>query len=63
MISFPDNNLLSQNQSGFRSSDYCINKLLSLNHEILNGFDRGLEVCGIFLDISRLLTRHEMINF
>ena len=45
--------LLSLNQSGFRSSDSCINQLLSINHEILNAFDKGLEVCGIFLDISK----------
>ena len=48
-----DNNLLSPNQSGFRSGDSCINQLLSVNHEILNAFDKGLEVCGIFLDISK----------
>ena len=32
---FADNNLLSPNQSGFRSGDSCINQLLSINHEIL----------------------------
>ena len=48
-----DNNLLSPNQSGFRSGDSCINQLLSINHEILNAFDKGLEVRGIFLDISK----------
>ena len=41
-----DNNLLSQNQSGFKSGDSCIN-------EILNAFDKGLEVLGIFLDILK----------
>ena len=48
-----DNDLLSPNQSGFRSGDSCINQLLSINHEILNAFDKGLEVRGIFLDISK----------
>ena len=48
-----DNNLLSLNQSGFRSGDSCINQLFSINHEILNAFDKGYEVCGIFLDISK----------
>ena len=48
-----DNNLLSLNQSGFRSGDSCINQDLSINHEILNAFDKGLEVRGIFLDVSK----------
>ena len=33
--------------------DSCINQLLSINHEILNTFDKGLEVHGIFFDISK----------
>ena len=48
-----DNNLLSLNQSGFRSYDYCINQDRFINHEILNAFDKGLEVRGIFLDVSK----------
>ena len=48
-----ENDLLSPNQSGFRSGDSCINRLLSINHEILNAFDKVLEVRGIFLDISK----------
>ena len=48
-----ENDLLSPNQSGFRSGDSCINQLLSINHEILSAFDKGLEVRGIFLDISK----------
>ena len=49
----PENNLLSPNQLGFRSSNSCINQFLSINHGILNEFDKGLELCGIFLDISK----------
>ena len=48
-----ENDLLSPNQSEFRSGDSCINQLLSINHEILNAFDKGLEVRGIFLDNSK----------
>ena len=48
-----ESDLLSPNQWGFRSGDSCINQLLSINHEILNAFDKGLEVSGIFLDISK----------
>ena len=47
------NNLLSPNQSGFRPRDSCINQLLSINRESLGAFDMGLEVRGIFLDISK----------
>ena len=50
-----ENDLLSPKQSGFRSGDSCINQLLSINHDILNAFDKGLEVREIFLDISKVL--------
>ena len=50
---FAKNDLLSPNQSGFRLGDSCINQLLSINHEILSALDMGLEVRGIFLDISK----------
>ena len=50
---FSDNNLFSTNHSGFRSGDSCINQLLSINHKILKVFDKGLDVRGIFLDISK----------
>ena len=46
-------NLFSPNQSGFIPRDSCINQLFSINHEILSAFDMGLEVRGIFLDISK----------
>ena len=48
-----ENNLFSLNQSRFRSGDSCINQLLSINHKIVNAFYKGLEVRGIFLDISK----------
>ena len=49
-----DNNLLfSPTQSGFRADDFCVSQLLSINHKILNTFDKGLEVCCILLDISK----------
>ena len=35
-----ENDLFSPNQSGFTSGDFCINHLLSINHEILNAFDK-----------------------
>ena len=48
-----ENDPLSPSQSGFRSGDSYINQLLSINHEISNAFDKGLESRGIFLDISK----------
>ena len=51
-----DNNLISQNQSGFKRGDSCINQLISITHDILNLLDEGLEVRGVFLDISKLST-------
>ena len=45
--------MISQNQSGFKSGDFCINKPLSITHEIYKSFDDGWEVRGVFLDISK----------
>ena len=46
---FTENNLISPNQSGFKPGDSC-----SVHtQEIYKSFDDGLEVRGIFLDISK----------
>ena len=50
---FLDNNLITPKQSGFRPGDSCINQLLSITHDIFTSFDNGLEVRGVFLDISK----------
>lgn len=42
-----DNHFLSPNQPGLRSDYSCINHVLSINHGILNAFDKGFEVRGI----------------
>ena len=52
-----DNNLLSPNKSWFRSCDSCIKQLRSIHHEVLNKFDKGPEVRGIFCDISNAFDR------
>ena len=49
---FLDNNLISPKQSTFRPGDSCINQLLSITHDIFTSFDNGLEMRGVFLDIS-----------
>ena len=54
---FLDNNLISPKQSGFRPGDSCINQLLSITHDIFTSFDYGLEVRGVFLDISKAFDR------
>ena len=57
---FIKNDLISQNQSGFKPSDSCINQLLSIFHEIYKSFVDGWEVRGVFLDMSKLLTKFGM---
>ena len=54
-ITISKNNLLSQNQSGFRPGDSCTNQLLSITHYIHSSFDdhSSLEVRGVFLDMSK----------
>ena len=47
------NKLISDNQSGFKTGDSCINQLLSITHKIYHSLDNGLEVRGVFLDISK----------
>ena len=44
---FTENNLISDNQSGFKPVDSCICQLLSITHEIYQSFD-NLEVRAIF---------------
>ena len=44
--------MTSPNQPRFRHGDSCVNQLIAINHKIYNAFDDGLEVRGVFLDIS-----------
>ena len=62
---FFSNTQLSPNQSGFRPGSSCINQLLSINHQILSVFNMNLEVCGIFVDISKALdtVQHDELVF
>ena len=43
-----DNNLLSPNQSGFRTGDSYISQLLSITYDIFHCFDEGMETRTIF---------------
>ena len=52
-IFLSSNNLLSQNQSGFRPGDSTINQLLSITTEIYEAFENYEETRAVFLDISK----------
>ena len=47
------NDIISQAQSDFKSSDSCINQLFSITHEVYNPTDEGYEIRGVFRDISK----------
>ena len=55
---FTENNLISDNQSGFKPGDSCINQLLSIIYEIYQSFDNNLEVRAVFLDISKAFDKY-----
>ena len=59
-----ENELISPNQSGFKP-DSCINQLLAITHEVYKSFDKGFEVRGVFLDISKASEKvwHEGLIF
>ena len=51
--SFTENNLITPNESGFRSGNFCVNQLLAITHEICKSFDDGFKVRGVFLNVSK----------
>ena len=60
---FIENNLISENQVGFKPGDSCVNQLLAITHEIFSSFDDNYEVRGVFPDISKAFDKvwHEGI--
>ena len=57
---FTKNNLISDNQSGFKPGDSCVNQLLSTTYEIYQSFDDNPEVRAVFfsfLDISKAFNK------
>ena len=58
-----ENNLISENQSGFKPDDSCINQLSAITHEVFSSFDDNYEVRVVFLDISKAFEKvwHEGI--
>ena len=62
-----NNQLLSENQSGFRKGDSCVSQLISITHNIYKAFDGNpsLETRGVFLDISKAFDKvwHKALLF
>ena len=50
---FTENELISHNQSGFKTGDSCMSQLLCITHDIYQSLDDGLETGAVFLDISK----------
>ena len=59
--------LLSVHQSGFRSSDSCVNQFLSIVHKLYKAFDAypTLKTRGVLLDMSKVFDKvwHEGLIF
>ena len=62
---FIQNNLITPNQSGFKTGDSCINQLISITHEICKSFDDGYEVRRVFLDILKAFDKvwHQGLHY
>ena len=62
---FIQNNLITPNQSGFKTGDSCINQLISITHEIYKSFDDGYEVRGVFFDMSKAFDKvwHQGLHY
>ena len=62
---FIENDLTSQNQSGFKPGNSCINQLISITHEIYLSFGKKFELRGVFLYISKAFDKvwHESLIY
>ena len=62
---FVVNNLITNNQSGFRPNDSVTNQLISLVESIHSSFDIKLEVRSVYLDMSKAFDKvwHEGLIF
>ena len=48
-----ENNLITENQSGFKPGDFCINQSILSITRLYKSFDNSFEVKGAFLNISK----------
>ena len=55
---FREINLMSENQSGFKPGDSCVNQLLAITREIFSSFDNNDNVRGYSLTFQKLLINH-----
>ena len=54
---FLGKNLIFQKLSGVRAGESCVNQFLSITHDVFTSFDDGLEVRGLFVDISKVIDK------
>ena len=55
---FREINLMSENQSGFKPDDSCVNQLLVITCEIFSSFDNNDNVRGYSLTFQKLLINY-----
>ena len=62
---FIENDLIFQNQSGFKPGHSCLNEVLSITHEICQLFDEGFDDRSVFIVISKAFDKvwHDSIIF
>ena len=48
-----ENNLLTEQNSGFKKNDSTVNQLLKIVHQIYQGINDGKDTCMVFLDVSK----------
>ena len=48
-----DNNLLIEQNSGFKRKDSTVNQLLKIVHQIYQDINNGKDTCLVFLDVSK----------
>ena len=51
------NDLRSLSQPGLKPRDSCTKQSISIIHNIYSSFDEGLEVKGVFVDITKTFRR------
>ena len=60
-----DNNLLIEQNSGFKRKDSTVNQLLKIVHQIYQDINNGKDTCLVFLDVSKAFDKvwHEGLLF
>lgn len=60
-----ENDLLIENNSGFKKNDSTINLMIDITHKIYKSIDEGKDMCCVFLDVSKAFDKvwHEGLIF